>query len=195
MWQGKATAALFEGRMDGTWLGSAEPWPIKRIYYHVLNAPCFCTDSAVRAAVRAAFAMWAPYCGITFQRRTDPKQAHIRVVWGIVLPSARRTSLPARKPFGWAQPVPAQEPDEIDHVDVFLNRLTPFSTKAALNEREISDDYRDVQTTVAHEVGHALGLIHEFSDESALMFFRVPRLKRTLAESDIAAARDRYGAG
>jgi len=192
-WQGQALSTLFDARLDHTWLLSAEPWATKRLYYHVIGSPWLCKESAVHDAAKAAFEMWSPHCGITFQRRTDPLQAHVRVVFGVVLPGEGGDVLPTQKPFGWTQPVPATETDEIDHVDVFLNRMTPFATKPSLNERELLDGYRDVQTTLAHEIGHVLGLTHDLTDPSALMYFRPPRLQRALAESDISRVRARYG--
>ena len=138
-WHGRTTGILFASRMDSTWLFSVKPWTVKRIYWHLLNTARFCDQDAVGTAIRAAFAMWAPDCGITFQRRKHAKQAHIRVLWGLVLPNGR--ALPGtgyeqstiasgdegasagegvpplrgpvscpREPFAWTQPVAAAVP-------------------------------------------------------------------------------------
>jgi len=66
-WHGGTAAVLFASRLDPTWLFSAKPWDLNRLYYHVLNTPCLCDESAVGKAICAAFQTWAPHCGITFQ--------------------------------------------------------------------------------------------------------------------------------
>jgi len=82
---------------------------------------------------------------------------------------------------------------ELTDTDIIFNRSLPFSTNLA-------DRSFDIQSTLAHELGHALGLDHS-NVAGATMFAQVARQNRTLATltaDDMAFASDVYpqpGAG
>ncbi len=76
---------------------------------------------------------------------------------------------------------------ELTDTDIIFNSSLPFSTNLA-------DGSFDIQSTLAHELGHALGLDHS-NVAGATMFAQVARQNRTLATltaDDMAFAADVY---
>jgi uncharacterized protein (TIGR03382 family) len=85
--------------------------------------------------------------------------------------------------------------DEILDADIALN--TAAHTFAALpDDSSIGGPYDDLQNTLTHELGHALGLAHNTTDATVVMYPGAPTgqvSKRVLASDDKAGLAFLYG--
>lgn len=80
---------------------------------------------------------------------------------------------------------------ELLDADIILNGVYRFGDAA-----RTSSDVFDIQNTLTHEIGHALGLDEDLEHEGATMFVSSKlreQKKRTLAEVDRLAIIERYG--
>jgi hypothetical protein len=140
-----------------------------------------------RQEVAAAFSLWEAAAGVRFLESADPQTADILI-------GAQAS------PRGFA----------FTNVDQDRTGLTPVSSNAiqvrrieksliCLNPTKLwktgfdgNLDVYDVRYTIAHEVGHAIGLDHP-SPSGELMSFRYTEDFRTLQPGDVAGAVALYG--
>jgi hypothetical protein len=135
---------------------------------------------AIHAEIAAAFAMWETVANIGFREATDPNQADILI--GAQL-----------EPEGWA------------FANVFYDTLSTETVKPiskaliCLNPEKrwkigFDGDLRtyDVRYTIAHEIGHTIGLDHP-SGAGQIMGYRYEETFRDLQGGDIAGAVLLYG--
>lgn len=132
-----------------------------------------------RAAARAAFDTWSGAAGLTFIEVTDdgrdfgqPSVADIRL-WGAVADPI----YPA-----WAY-LPGAHPAA---GDIFVNAGLDWTLADG------GDGLR-LDWILTHEIGHALGLLHEMVDRSSAMVPDYPVGRGRLSASDIASIRALYG--
>jgi hypothetical protein len=137
--------------------------------------------SSFRNEVAAAFAMWASIANISFREAAVPAEADILI--GAQM-----------NPEGWA------------FADVFFDAASPERVKPisraliCLNpERRwkvgFDGDLKryDIRYTIAHEIGHAIGLDHP-NGGGQIMAYRYEERFRTLQPGDVAGAALLYGA-
>lgn len=135
---------------------------------------------AIRSEVGAAFAMWEAVASIRFQE--VPETAHADIYIGA-----------QREPDGWA------------FADVFYDAAAPGPTKAisrslvCLNPTKrwkvgFDGDLKtyDIRYTVAHEIGHAIGLDHPQGLDQ-MMGYRYEERFRSLQPGDVSGAVALYG--
>ena len=136
--------------------------------------------AAVRAEINAAFAMWEAVADIRFHEAESPASADILIGAQV-------------EPEGWA------------FADVFYDTASREAVKpiskalVCLNPTKrwkigFDGDLKiyDLRYTIAHEVGHAIGLDHP-AVPGQIMGYRYEEEFRTLQAGDIAAAALVYG--
>lgn len=134
---------------------------------------------AFRNEVRAAFDMWESVANISFIEVDDPSRAGILIGAQI-------------EPMGWAfanvsYTPSAQQPRSIERSLICLNpqRRWKIGFDGNLN-------VYDIRYTVAHEIGHAIGLDHP-TTAGQLMHYRYEERFRSLQPGDIEGAVLLYG--
>jgi hypothetical protein len=133
-----------------------------------------------RAEIIAAFAMWEAVAGISFREAEDSQQADILI--GAQL-----------DPVGWA------------FADVFYDASTHEAVKPITRSLICLNPLRgwkvgfdgdlqryDIRYTLAHEIGHAIGLDHPVG-AGQIMGYRYEEAFRELQPGDIAGAVQLYG--
>jgi len=134
---------------------------------------------AFRQEVAAAFHMWEQVANITFQETDDPETA------GIVIGAQAK---PVGRAFTNVSLRPAAENRKV--IDRSLICLNPQKRwKVGFDGRL---DVYDVRYTLAHEIGHAIGLDHP-SASGTLMSYRYDEQHHELQPGDIEGAALLYG--
>ncbi|HEY3039381.1 MAG TPA: matrixin family metalloprotease [Pyrinomonadaceae bacterium] len=190
-------------------------WPTKRIQIALstsLTAPsaAFKPESDVLGAIQRALASWSRAADITFVEVSSQAQSMSPTNGGdgisliTVAPTAENLAL-----FGegntTARTRVFYDPDtgEISEADIVIN---PFPYSGAGEYLQFSTDGTpgtyDLESTMAHEIGHLLGLNHchvigaTMQASQALNgTYDLPAItERTLSEADVAAVRSLYAA-
>ena len=138
-------------------------------------------ENAFRKEVRAAFDMWEAVANITFDEVDDPARAGI-VIGAQLHPVGRAFANVAYK-----HSADARDVRSIDRSLVCLNPEQPWKIGFDGNLAAY-----DIRYTVAHEIGHAIGLDHPHTT-GQLMHFRYEERFRNLQPGDIEGAVKLYG--
>jgi hypothetical protein len=146
--------------------------------------PSHISDRQFRREVAAAFRMWEKVANITFRESADPASA------GILIGAQT-------EPVGRAFTNVALKPGPIDKVG---DKKVIASSLICLNPKQpwkIGFDGRlgvyDLRYTVAHEIGHAIGLDHPGA-AGQLMSYRYDERQTGLQPGDVKGAVLLYGA-
>jgi len=129
--------------------------------------------------VAAAFRMWEQVADITFREIQDPQAADI-LIGAQAEPRGRAFTNVDLKPAGNGRKV-------IARALICLNPRQPWKIGFDGNL-----DVYDLRYTIAHEIGHAIGLDHP-SPAGQLMSYRYDERERGLQEGDIKGASLLYG--
>ncbi len=154
----------------------AELLPPKAAY-----GPSHVSRDAFRSEVAAAFRMWEVAADISFRETDDPETANI-VIGAQGKPIGRAFTNVELKPAG------ADGRKVIARSLICLNPREPWKIGFDGNL-----DVYDLRYTIAHEIGHAIGLDHP-SAAGQLMSYRYDELRSGLQPGDIKGAALLYGA-
>jgi hypothetical protein len=136
---------------------------------------------AVREEIAAAFAMWEAVAGITFRQAADPAGADILI--------GAQT-----EPEGWAFADVFYEAHSPERIKPILRSLICLNPEKGWKIGFDGDLKRyDLRYTIAHEIGHAIGLDHP-NAPGAVMGYRYEERFRRLQPGDIDGAVALYGA-
>ncbi len=144
-------------------------------------APSHVSRSAFRSEVAAAFRMWEAVADITFRETSDPETANI-LIGAQGEPVGRAFTNVALKP------ATADGRKVIARSLICLNPRQPWKIGFDGNL-----DVYDLRYTIAHEIGHAIGLDHP-SAAGQLMSYRYDEKQTGLQVGDIKGAALLYGA-
>lgn len=145
-------------------------------------APSRIDREAFRREVRAAFDMWQQAVNIDFHETDDVSRA------GILIGAEAE---PRGQAFTNVTPHRAKPPATMDAIAQSLICLNPEKRWKIGFDGNL--DVYDIRYTIAHEVGHAIGLDHPGA-EGSLMSYRYVERDRRLQPGDIAGAIVLYGA-
>jgi hypothetical protein len=145
-----------------------------------LTAASQVATAAVREEIAAAFAMWQAVAGITFREAPDPATADILI-------GAQA------EPEGWAFAdvfYDPQSPERVKPISRSLICLNPTKRWKVGFDGDLKT--YDLRYTIAHEIGHAIGLDHP-SGAGAIMGYRYEERFRQLQPGDVQGAMALYG--
>ena len=143
-------------------------------------APSHISDRQFHREVAAAFRMWEAAANIRFRESTDPKTANI-VIGAQGKPVGRAFTNLELKPAG------AGDRKVIARSMICLNPRQPWKIGFDGNL-----DVYDLRYTIAHEIGHAIGLDHP-SAAGQLMSYRYDEKQTGLQIGDMKGAALLYG--
>jgi hypothetical protein len=150
---------------------------------NVAYAPSRISDVAFRHEVAAAFRMWERAANITFRKIDDAKSANI-VIGAQGEPVGRAFTNVELKPAGSG----SDGRKVIARSLICLNPRQPWKIGFDGNL-----GVYDLRYTIAHEIGHAIGLDHP-SAAGALMSYRYDEKQTGLQPGDVKGAALLYGA-
>jgi hypothetical protein len=136
--------------------------------------------SAMRDDISAAFAMWESVAGISFREAADPGKADILIGAQV-------------EPDGWAFAdvfYDTQSPSEVKPISRSLVCLNPAKRWKIGFDGDLKT--YDLRYTIAHEIGHAIGLDHP-SSAGTIMGYRYEERFRDLQPGDVQGAVALYG--
>ena len=136
--------------------------------------------AAVREEIAAAFAMWQAVANITFREVADPAQADILI-------GAQA------EPAGWAFAdvfYDAQSSESVKPISKALICLNPAKRWKIGFDGDLT--VYDLRYTIAHEIGHAIGLDHP-NGAGQIMGYRYDEQFRRLQLGDVQGAVMIYG--
>ena len=139
------------------------------------------SEAAFEEEIAAAFAMWADIANVTFQKVAGPAEANI-VIGAQAEPSGYAFANVAHR---------ASATDGVSTIDKSLICLNP--TKPWKIGFGGDDVIYDLRYTLAHEIGHAIGLDHPAQPSGQLMSFQYGERFRHLQLGDISGAAALYG--
>jgi hypothetical protein len=148
---------------------------------NVAYAPSHISDAQFRHEVAAAFRMWERAANISFRQIDDAEAANI-LIGAQGEPIGRAFTNVALKPAG------ADGRKAIARSLICLNPRQPWKIGFDGNL-----DVYDLRYTIAHEIGHAIGLDHP-SAAGELMSYRYDEKQTGLQAGDIKGAALLYGA-
>jgi predicted Zn-dependent protease len=137
------------------------------------------SQGAFRRELSEAFAMWERIANITFRETSDEASA------GILIGSQ---AIPEGRAFANVAELPTAEP--IRQIDKALVCLNPKAKWKIGFDGDL--DIYDLRYTLAHEIGHAIGLDHP-APSGKVMGFKYTETFRTLQPGDAAGAVALYG--
>jgi hypothetical protein len=143
------------------------------------HLPSGISDGKFRQEVAAAFRMWEQVANIKF-RETDDRETAGILIGAQVKPVGRAFTNVSLMPSTGKQKV-------IERSLICLNPKRPW--KVGFDGRL---DVYDLRYTMAHEIGHAIGLDHP-SASGVLMSYRYDERHRSLQPGDIKGAALLYG--
>lgn len=150
--------------------------------------PSHIEESRFRSEVRAAFRMWETAANIDFREATDPASAGI-LIGAQAEPVGRAFTNVALKPEPHGKPDNKSAGKKIIARSLIcLNPTQPW--KIGFDGRL---DVYDLRYTIAHEIGHAIGLDHP-SAAGQLMSYRYDERQLGLQSGDVKGAVLLYGA-
>jgi Matrixin len=145
-----------------------------------LTAASQVATSAMREEISAAFAMWESVAGISFREAADPAKADILIGAQV-------------EPDGWAFAdvfYDMHSPNEIKPISRSLVCLNPAKRWKIGFDGDLKT--YDLRYTIAHEIGHAIGLDHP-SSAGSIMGYRYEERFRDLQPGDVQGAVALYG--
>ena len=152
----------------------------KMINLDGLTASSQVAMTAMREEISAAFAMWESVAGISFREAADPSKADILI-------GAQAD------PEGWAFAdvfYDTHSPNEVKPISRSLVCLNPAKRWKIGFDGDLKT--YDLRYTIAHEIGHAIGLDHP-SSAGSIMGYRYEERFRDLQPGDVQGAVALYG--
>jgi hypothetical protein len=138
------------------------------------------TEEVIRQEIGSAFAMWQAAAGIIFRQAETPMTADILIGAQV-------------EPEGWAFTnvfYDTRSSDAVKRISQSLICLNPLKRWKVGFDGNLKS--YDLRYTLAHEIGHAIGLDHP-DDDGQIMSYRYEEAFRELQPGDVAGAVLMYG--